>query len=149
MGEEFQWNGLWICPLEAHLYTEDEYKSNMGIESEGVPGTEDGEYRVICVKLRVSNHTGEDIAWDTVFDQFGYGFETRTWCSVASPFLTRRVNVFSSDTFADGATQEFWLATTANRVIFSTQRWKALDREAIYYVMNVQPNRKVIRLECD
>jgi hypothetical protein len=145
MGEGFIWNGIDVCPKKVYLYTDEEYKSNMGVEP--VDESMDCDRRIICLKLKMTNNTGEDVEWSRVMDNLGYGFESINWCSAVDPFLTSSVNIFYTKTFENGASQDIWLITTINEICFTEKHWRDIEQVDFYYVLNIQPHKLRIKLK--
>lgn len=143
MGETFDWMGVEATPLEAHLYTLQEYNKIMGTDAV----TDGNDDDILCLKINVVNRTGEAIGWDAFFDQFGYGFETVTWGSAGVPSLGAKLNLFASETLEDGASQEIWLATIVERDCFRESHWETISDMEFWYVMSVYPEPVRIRLE--
>lgn len=143
MQETFDWMGVKVTPMEAHMYSLEEYNDIMGAEA----STEGNDDNILCLKLNVVNETGEDISWDALFDNFGYGFETITWCSAIQPYLGAEINIFYSEMFRDGTSQDIWLATTVEKDCFKKRHWDGVSEMEYYYIMSVYPEPVKIKLE--
>lgn len=143
MQETFDWMGVETTPLEAHMYTLQEYNEIMGADA----ATDGNDDYILCLKLNVVNRTGEDISWDALFDNFGYGFETTTWCSAIQPYLGAEINIFYTETLQDGSSQDIWFATTVEKDCFKKKHWDDITGMDYYYVMSVYPEPVKIKLE--
>ncbi|MCM1179492.1 MAG: hypothetical protein NC347_04490 [Clostridium sp.] len=146
-GESFHWRGICVTPVDSIFLTPAEYENYIGTELDEMNGEFSGEDRVLGLKVRVENHSGQDIDWDIFFDAFGLGFETLTWANGIDPFLGQNVNRFSSEVFESGQVQEFWLLTEVNRNAFSDRTWESLNENSFFYVLETTPEKICIRIE--
>ena len=142
MGETFEWGGVKITPVEAHMYTLQEYNEAMGTSA----ATDGNDDNIICLKLNVVNDTDKDIDWNALFNNLGYGFETTTWCSSMQPSLEGEINIFYSEMFKSGTSQDIWLATTVERDCFKKDSWEKVPAMDYSYVLSVYPNPVKIKM---
>lgn len=148
MGEEIYNGNIKIVPMEAHIYTTDEYINHFNVElDEYWLPDESTEYLIVCMKLQITNNGKNDVDWDVIISSLGYGFESDTWCSSIVPQLCAPINCFSSDVLVVGESQELWLATTVIKICFKDSTWKRIEQEQFYYVMETYPERKRIKLD--
>lgn len=145
MQEAFEWNGILVTPVEAHLYSLTQYNERMGVEAE----TSDADDYIICLKVNMVNDTGKDMEWNRLLDGFGYGFETLTWCSSIDPWLGADINVFHSEKLQNGMNQDIWFVTPISRSCFQKRNWKRLSDMDFYYVLSLYPDSVKIKLEME
>lgn len=145
MQEPFEWKGMTVTPTEAHIYTLQEYNKIMGAEAQ----TQGNDDCIVCLKVNVVNNTGKDMGWDVIMDDFGYGFETLTWCSAYDPFLGADINIFHSEVLEAGENQDIWYATSVEKDCFKQKHWELVQSLDFYYVMSVYPEPVKIKLECN
>lgn len=139
-------DGLLIKCRETRIYSIDEYKARFNVDSVDVLSSED---RFICTRLNVDNTTEEPIDWDTVMAATECGFESQTWCSSVNLYSGRELNTFTSNDLEPGMNQDIWYVTSLARVSFSRDTWDNLERESFYYVLTLEPDKLMIRLDIE
>ncbi len=146
LGETLQAEGMDIVPLEAHLFSQEEYLEYFGLTQDKLVES-DTNSRIICVCLSVTNTTERDMSWDVVMDKTTGGFETKTWGSMSSPYEGREINVFMDECLRSSQSQNVWYVTSVNPICFRERTWKRMECKDFCYVLQQASGKTVIELE--
>lgn len=141
IGDTFEIAGLKFEPMEHHIYEKDEYIARFGDEKISVFDEYEGDIRILCLQVKVTNKTNEDLEWEGIITNFGYGFESSIWCSSNIPVLSAQMNHFSSEFLASNTSDYIWFATIISGNYFREKYWEKIDDIDFYYVVSLQPDR--------
>ncbi len=147
MQDTIDYDGVQVQPQEAHLYTQEEYCNRFGVSMDDLMELNVFEGKNICVCLRFTNQTGEDISWDTLMNNAGEGFESTTWSSANMPGIGQNMNIFHSETFKPGAVQDVWFTTNVAKICFKPKNWQRIQEYPFYYVLSLKPEKIKIKLD--
>lgn len=147
MQDTIDYDGVLVQAREAQLYTFEEFSDRFNVSMDELKAMDNTDGKILCVCLRFSNQTDADITWDTLMDKAGVGFETTTWGSACTPGIGQYMNVFHSETFEAGATQDIWLTTGVGKDCFKPKNWEHVREYPFYYVLSLEPEKIKIKLE--
>lgn len=148
MGEELQGENMSIVPIEAHLFSKEDFLEYFHLTEEVLFVNDVYEnYRMICVCLSVTNITEQDISWDMVMDATTCGFETKTWGSVSSPYEASYINAFTEECLRAGQSQKIWYVTYVNPVCFKEKTWEQMECKDFSCVLSQESKKISIQLE--
>ncbi|MEE0036012.1 MAG: hypothetical protein UEY44_06905 [Coprococcus sp.] len=105
------------------------------------------EQKVVYVCIEAVNTSDIAIDWSDLMEWIECGFETNAWSGVSLGFITQSSNVFYTESFEPGQTQDIWFATLVDSSVFKEKNWKQLNVHDFYYVLSISPDRMRIRLE--
>lgn len=146
MGKEFQGENISIVPLEAHLFSRNDFLDYFHLTEE-VMEMEDENCKIICVCLLVSNITEEDLSWDFVMDQTSCGFETKTWASINTFDIGSKINIFEDACLRKNKSQKVWYVTAVNQICFKNKTWEKLECRDFSYILSLTPKKVKVQLE--
>lgn len=145
MGGELQGENISIVPLEAHLFSRNDFLEYFHLTEE-VLENEDENCKLICVCLLVSNITEQDMSWDYVMNATSCGFETKTWASVNMFNIGSKLNIFKDECLRADKSQKIWYVTVVNPICFKSKTWEKLERRDFSYILSLAPEKIKVQL---
>lgn len=139
---EMIYDDLKIREEESHIYSQRTFERMYGID---IPYITDG--RIICTCLEVSNISDEDKNWDDVLDMLDCGFQSDTWASAIDPGIGQQMNVLSTQRLKMGEKCLLWFSTVMLPVSFKQSTWDDMKDRDFYYVLSLNPEKKMIHLD--
>lgn len=145
MGESLEREGIRIVPLEAHLFSRNDFLDYFHL-TEDVLEMEDETCKLICVCLAVSNVTEQNLSWDFVMDTTSCGFETKTWASLNASNIGSQLNIFKDECLQADQSQNIWYVTVVNPICFKSKTWKKLECRDFSYILSLAPGKIKVQL---
>lgn len=139
---EVIYDDLKIREKESHIYSQRTFGQRYGIDTSYIT---DG--RILCTCLEVSNISDKDKNWDDVLDILNCGFQSDTWAGAIDPCIGQQMNVLSTQRLKMGEKCLLWFSTVMLPVSFKQSTWVDLTDEDFYYVLSLNPEKKMIHLD--
>ena len=146
MNESLLFHGLEISITEANLLDVEEYAALMNNSRLDLYYAGELGEKIIYVRINVKNSSGKEMSWDEVFSNMGIGFESDKWCSVTLPLYTSALNHVYEQSFMPGKERTFWMGTGLDPVSFGEKAWNIADTFQYYYVLDVWPDSRKVKL---